>query len=323
MTGLLMLAEAESPVNHVIDHPWFGSASEIRSMFDPHWLLSNVVFMLFVCAAITAAIVIPAAKKIATGGEGRTADDFRAQGVWANFVEMICLYLREEVFRPMLHKKTDQYMPILWTFFWFILVCNLMGLVPLVDLTGGLLHSLFGIEINHGHGIGGTATQSIWVTGALAFLAFIVINLEALITDPKGYFKHLTGGVEFSLPMLPVLIAIILVEFIGIFVKPFALAVRLFANMTGGHMLLAVLLIFVKGLVESFGVGGGGAIALVPLAAATVISLLEVLVAVIQAFIFTALTGLFLGQLLHHEGDHEMSPEDYEEKPGLEHGPLL
>jgi len=156
----LILASA-NPVGHVTDKP----------IYD-QWYFSNVTFMLLLSAAVTAWLIIPAAKKIATG-ESRTLDDYRAQGAKANFVEVICLYLRDDVFRPMLEEETDKYMPMLWTFFWFILINNLLGLVPIMDIT-----ALMGINTMtdaHGHqtavGIGGTATQSIWVTATLAIIA--------------------------------------------------------------------------------------------------------------------------------------------------------
>lgn len=290
LTGLLA---ASNPLDHVTDKPLGGS-----------WVISNVTIMLVVSAAITAAIIIPAAKRIRVG-EGRTTDDYRAQGLLANFVEAVCLYLRDEVFKPVLGKDTDKYIGILWTFFWFILVCNILGLVPLIDLTGGI----FGL--NHGHGIGGTATQSIWVTGTLAFCAFLLINIPPLIKDPVHYVIHLTGGAPWF--MWPIIIP---VELAGIFVKPFALALRLFANMTGGHVMLAVLFGFVPALVKGLG-ATGYAMSVIPIAGATAIYMLEVLVAFIQAFIFTFLTGLFLGQLIAHGHDDHDQEDLVEESHDL------
>jgi F-type H+-transporting ATPase subunit a len=141
--------------------------------------------------------------------------------------------------------------------------------------------------VKGGSGIGGTATQSIFVTAALATIAFLLINGVAIAKDPAGYLKHLTGGAPVL--MWPIMIP---VEILGTFVKPFALAMRLFANMTGGHMVVAVMLMFVKMIVDGLGPIAGGAAALLP-----------VLVAFIQAFVFTFLTALFLGQLIVH--DHE------------------
>ena len=292
MHSWLTLALA-NPVEHVIDKPLIeGELFGIRG-----WLVSNVTVMLVLGAVVTALIVIPAARRIVTGRTG-SLDDYRAKGLWANLVEAVCLYLRDEVFRPTLGEQTDRFAPVLWTFFWYILVCNLLGLLPLADVT-----ALFGL--NHGHGIGGTATQSIWVTGALAATAFLFYNLTALAKDPLGYLKHLTAGAPWYMwgIMVPV-------EIMGTFVKPVALALRLFANMTGGHIVIAVLLSFVAALIQNLG-GAGYGLAILPLLGAVAINLLEVLVAFIQAFVFTLLTTLFLGQLVVHEHEegHAPNPE--------------
>jgi len=288
------LLAAMDPVAHVIDSQLIG------------WVFSNASLMLFLSAGLTAAVLIPAAKRIATG-PGGSIDDLRAKGLLANFVEAICLYLRDEIFKPILKDQTDRFMPILWTFFWFILFCNLLGLVPLKDLTGGL----FGW--NHGHGIGGTATQSIWVTGALAVASGLIYNVRGFMDDPKAYVAHLTAGAPW--PMWPLIVPLELVS--NVVIKPFALAVRLFANMTGGHVLLAALFAFVGALAENMQ-GVGLAIGIVPLLGAVAINLLEVLVALIQAFIFTFLTGLFLASFVVHEhhGDehHDHGHESFHDK---------
>ena len=122
--------------------------------------------------------------------------------------------------------------------------------------------------------------------------------------------------------MLPILLIVIVVEFAGIFIKPIALALRLCANMTGGHILLAVLFSFVPSMIQAFGNLGYG-MAIIPILGGAAITLLELLVAFLQAFIFTFLTGLFLGQLVHHDHEHEHTPEVYEAKPGLDHGPMV
>lgn len=281
---------ADNPLDHVIDKPLY----EVGGL----WAISNVTVMLVLGSIILLFAMIAAAGRIRTG-RSRNVDDFRTQGIWANFVEVICVYLRNE-FKPILREYTDRFMPLLWTMFWFILVMNILGLVPLKDAT-----AMFGI--NHGHGIGGTATQSIWVTGALAFISFLVINGVAIIKDPVGYVKHLTGGAPVY--MWPIMVP---VEILGTFVKPFALAMRLFANMTGGHMVVAVMLMFVKMMVERFAVVGG-VMAVAPVIASIAIYFLEILVAFIQAFVFTYLTGLFLGQLIVHDhgDDHAHGHADH------------
>lgn len=288
---MTMLAAA-NPVDHVTDKPLPG--------FEQTNYVSNYSVMLALGGVITAIIVIPAARRIATG-RARTIDDFRAKGLWANLVESVCLYLRNEVFKPVLGDQTDRYAPVLWTFFWFILVCNLLGLVPLLDLTAPVVAAITGDA--HAHGIGGTATQSIWVTGALAAMAFLYWNVTAFVKDPLAFLKHLTAGAPWF--MWPIMVP---VEIMGMFVKPVALALRLFANMTGGHIIIAVLLSFVVALVNNLG-GAGYGLALIPLLGAAAINLLEVMVAFIQAYIFTFLTCLFLGQLVVHEHEEH---EDHE-----------
>jgi F-type H+-transporting ATPase subunit a len=283
---MALLLAAGNPVDHVTDKPILGQ-----------WYVSNATVMLLLGAIVTAAIVLPAARRIATGHSG-SLEDLRAKGLWANLVESVCLYLREAVFRPVLGDQTDRYTPMLWTLFWFILVSNLLGLVPLVDWTAPLLY-----EVNDKHGIGGTATQSIWVTGALAAIAFLFWNGVALMKDPIGYLKHLTAEAPWF--MWPIMVP---VEIMGMFVKPLALALRLFANITGGHIILAVLLSFITALVQNLG-GWGYGLALFPLLGATAVNVLEILVAFIQAYIFTFLTCLFLGQLVVHEHDEHDEQE--------------
>jgi len=296
---------AANPIDHVVDKPLITNGD------GSLWLLSNVSVMLVLSAIVTLLIIVPAARRIRTGNQ-RTLEDFRAQGVLANLVESICLYLREEVFRPILSDDTDKYTPVLWTFFWFILVCNLMGLVPFLD-SSALLGKMIGVPIgHHGHGIGGTATQSIWVTGALASISFLFVNGTAFIKDPLGFLKHLTAGAPWF--MWPVMVP---VELMGMFVKPVALALRLFANMTGGHIIIAVLLSFVPALIEGMG-GVGYGLALLPLLGSVAINFLEVLVAFIQAFIFTFLSCLFLGQLVIHE--HEEGHEEHGHANEHDHG---
>lgn len=303
LASLFTTLASGDPIAHVVDKPIIKGT---LPYFGEVWWLSNVIVMLCLSALVTLIIIIPAARRIRTG-QSRTIDDFRAAGVQANFVEAICLYLREEVFRPVLGDDTDKYTPLLWSFFWFILISNLLGLIPFGDAT-----AMFGI--NHGHGIGGTATQSIWVTGALASISFLFVNGTAFIKDPVGFCKHLTAGAPWF--MWPIMIP---VEIMGMFVKPVALALRLFANMTGGHIIIAVLLSFVVSLISALGAVGYG-LALLPLLGSVAINLMEVMVGFIQAYIFTFLTCLFLGQLVVHEheeghGDHD----DHDHAHGHDH----
>ncbi len=203
---------------------------------------------------------------------------------WSNAVESVCIFLREEVARPFLGEYADKYIFYIWTLFFFILAMNLLGMTPIDKiifmLTGG--NDIF---------IGGSAaTANIWITGTLAVMAFCVINGSGIKKyGPIGFFRHLV-------PKVPVfLVPIILVlEIVSMFVKPVALAVRLFANILAGHLLLATLigLIFVfKNIFVA-----GASIAIV-----VAMSLLELFVAFLQAYIFTFLTTIFIGLILSEE----------------------
>jgi len=293
--SLLLTLAAANPVDHVTDKPLIG------------WYVSNYTVMMILAGCLTAWVMISASKAIVTGDRS-TIDGYRSQGLLANLVESVCLYLRNDVFKPVLEDQTDTYTPMLWTFFWFILICNLLGLVPLLDITAAFIPGAWW------HGIGGTATQSIWVTGALAAVAFFYWNGIALAKDPIGYLKHLTAGAPWF--MWPIMVP---VEIMGMFVKPVALALRLFANMTGGHIILAVLLSFIKALALDLG-GAGWGLAIIPLLGAVAINILEILVAFIQAYIFTFLTCLFLGQLVVHEHEHE-EHDEHEGDEAHEHLP--
>jgi F-type H+-transporting ATPase subunit a len=304
------MLSAANPVDHVVDKPvlqWLHDLPLFLSSDGTLWVVSNATIMLFFSAFVTALIIIPAARKIQTG-KARTIDDLRTQGLWANLVETVCLYLRNEVFASVLGEKTDKYTPVLWTLFWFILVNNMLGLIPILDITAAI-GSLTGLHIGyHGHGIGGTATQSIWVTGALALFAAAFYMGNALKEDPIGFLKHLTGGAPWFMWVI-----MIPVEIAGYCIKPFALAIRLFANMTGGHLVIAVLLGFVKTAFDAMGPAGAVGLGIPSVLGATGINILEVLVGFIQAYIFTFLTCLFLAQLVTHSHDehHEHDMGDH------------
>jgi F-type H+-transporting ATPase subunit a len=210
----------------------------------------------------------------------------------ANFLEAICDYLRKEVVEPNLGPYTDRFIKYIWTLFFFLLVNNLLGLLPIAPLA-----PLFGTHL------GGTATGNIWVTGALASTTLVLMLYNGLRWGGKQYIAHFCPG---PLWLAPILVPI---ELLGLIAKPLALAIRLFANMFAGHMILAVLLSFILSL-GSKNPLGGVAIAVPVVAASIGVSLLEIFVAFLQAFIFTALTSLFIGQsiVFHHEGEPGHAP---------------
>jgi F-type H+-transporting ATPase subunit a len=228
----------------------------------------HVVFMLG-AALIVALVFIFSSRSVAKAqAEGRPPKGF------AGAIEAMALYIRQEVILPNVGHHGEGYAPFLLTLFFFILVMNLLGLVP----------------------YGATATGNIAVTAALALIAFIVIEVSGMITlGPAGYLKTifyippgLPGGPAGAILKVVLLIIMTPIEIIGKLAKPFALAVRLFANMTAGHVLVLAL-IGLTFLFHSYAVGIGASVL------ATGIMLLELFVAFLQAFVFTLLTSVFIG----------------------------
>lgn len=163
---------------------------------------------------------------------------------------------------------------------------------------------------SHFHGIGGTATGNIAVTTALALIAIcIIIGAGIQSLGFGGFVEHLTLGTKFPLSIL-----MILLECIGLIAKPFALTVRLFANMTAGHVMLSALLGFCSMAWNGVGPFGGVLISVPSIAFATAVGLLELLVAFIQAFVFAFLTTMFISMFQHHEHEHEHG-HDHKETP--------
>ena len=149
---------------------------------------------------------------------------------------------------------------------------------------------------------GGTATSNLAVTAGLAIISFFVIQFHAFKSlGIRGWAQHLTGGAP--LYLLPLMLPL---EFVGLFIKPTALAIRLFANMVGGHTMLAVLTMF--GMMAFQATSSWmitGTIEAVSIVAAVLISFLELFVAFLQAFIFMLLTAVFIGQMSHHGDEQE------------------
>jgi len=295
----LAAGDKPNPISHVINHLSFNAITEngwwIWSSIQSNMVLAGIIVL--VCGHI-------AAKAIATGDESEGHDRFLTRNPLAGLIEVISLFLRDEIVEPLLHERTARFMPFLWTLFWFILVNNMLGLVPLLDFW----HFL-NWKVTHTAPIGGTATQSIYVTGALAIVAFFVINIAGLKElGFKEFCKHLTAGAPWYVAILMVPI-----ELLSTIIKPIALALRLFANMTAGHILVATLFMFVGMAVKAGPLIGSG-VTVVSAIAAIAVYFLEIFVGFLQAFVFMFLTAVFMGQLAHH-GDHDDQGHEHDEHP--------
>ena len=188
---------------------------------------------------------------------------------FTNFWELFIVFVRDEIAKPTIGKGFEKFLPYLLTAFFFILFGNFLGLIP----------------------FSATFTSNIAVTATMAIFTFLVIQFGGMRSNGAfGYFKGLIphGVPVFLLPIM------IVVELLGLLAKPFALAIRLFANMTAGHIVIYALisLIFVMQSVAWAGLA-------IPMA--LFIYGLEVLVALLQAYIFTMLSSLFIGMAVHQD----------------------
>lgn len=285
------LLAAASPADHVYNHKFIKSD-------DGWWLWSGNQGNLVLSMLILLIVGPWVASKINTGPESEGTDRYVTKNKFAHTIEVVCVYLREEVVRPLLHDRTAKLMPFLWTLFFFIWVNNLLGLVPILDIAH-LVNSDW--KAAHATPIGGTATQNIWVTAVLAIIACVFFNLQAIKRlGIGGYFGHMTAGAPF-----PASILIFFLELASqLVIKPFALAMRLFANMTAGHILLATLFSF-AGMVVGKGFLIQGPVTLIAVVGGFGIMLLEIFVATMQAFVFMFLTTVFIALMDHHEHEHE------------------
>ena len=266
-SGFPILLAAGDPTVHVQSHPVHGLEAYGVTTHMVMLALSALVLLFLLPAAAAARGVVPRGLR--------------------NFVESILQYLREEVVRPILGHATDRYVPVLWTFFFLILTANVLGMIPFGAGLGRLDASL-----SH---MGGTATGNFSVTVGLAACAFVFIHFAGIREQGLGhYVKNFVPHVHWSL-----LILFIPLEILGAVVKPAVLAVRLFANMMAGHIVLGALLGF-----GALGLLWGGAyygVTLASVLGAVALSLLELFVALLQAYVFTFLTTLFVGAAVHPE----------------------
>ena len=177
----------------------------------------------------------------------------------ASFIEPLVVFVRDDIVKPNVGKNSTKYLPYLLTLFFFILVNNLLGLLP-----GGA-----------------NVTGNMAITLILAFITLVVTN----ISGNKNYWSHIFKPPGVPLLLMPIMIPI---EFVGIFTKPIALMIRLFANISAGHIvlmsLIALMFIFKNWLGSSLS-----------FLLAFSISIIEILVAVLQAYIFTVLSALYFG----------------------------
>lgn len=238
-------------------------ADASRTVYDLS-ITKNVASMLL--SAILLLVIFGSVASAYTRRKGKAPSGFQSA------MEVVILFIRDEVVKPNIGPNYQKYLPYMLTLFFFILINNLLGLLP-----GGA-----------------NVTGNIAVTLTLAVITFIIVH----INSNKHYWMHLVKPTGVPLALLPVMVP---VEIVGVFMKPFSLMIRLFANMTAGHIILLSLFglififksIFVAPVVSVF---------------ALFMNFIEIMVAFIQAFIFTLLSAMYIGSSIeeHHEADHGM-----------------
>jgi F-type H+-transporting ATPase subunit a len=276
--------------NSSIDHPLI----HLPTVFGVDLSVTKHVLMLWLVAAVLFIIITTAVRRY-------LAQDRMVPSGFMTALEAAVEFIRDTIVRPNVGNKwVDAWTPLLLTLFVFILGANVVGLIPVFDVLSLVNHTVihapeesFFARVLHG---GTTATGNFNVTAALATISFFAIIVAG--ARAHGFVQHWKNMVPHGLP-LPVTIMLIPIEIMGMFVRPFALTMRLAANMTGGHIAILAILSFVFIFAEmSAGLGVAVGIGLsLPLAVG--ISALEIIVVLVQAYVFTLLTAVFIGMAIH------------------------
>jgi F-type H+-transporting ATPase subunit a len=247
----------------------------------PHWGgggtvvlfegISKFMILELIAAGLILAIYVPLSKRVASGAPAR--------GPWDNAFESVLTFIRNDIAKPNLGEHdADRYTPFLWTLFLFILFNNLLGMFPYM----------------------GSPTANLYVTGALALCSFGMMHGAAIANMGLGHYlqaqwPHMDVPFGMGYFLKPMIFAI---EMLGTVIKSGVLAVRLFANMFAGHTVLAMILAFIV-TAAGASLTLWGAISLASVLGVVALSLLELFVAFLQAYIFVFLTALFMGMALH------------------------
>jgi F-type H+-transporting ATPase subunit a len=274
------------------DHPLI----HLPTIWGIDFSVTKHVFMLWLVAGLILVSVMWAVRRY-------LKQDRLIPSGFMNALEFVVEFIRDSIVLPNVGRKwVNVWTPLILTFFIFILAANAIGLIPIFEvlelLNRSVLH--FGPDTFVGkliHG-GTTATGNFNVTAALATITFMAIIVAG--TKAHGFVKHWMNLVPKGLN--PVIYVILIpIEVLGLFVRPFALTMRLAANMTGGHIAILTILSFVFIFTELFGraIAGYGVGLAVSVPLAVGISMLEMIVVLVQAYVFTLLSAVFIGMAIH------------------------
>jgi F-type H+-transporting ATPase subunit a len=283
-------------IEHVSNSPADHPLIHLPTIAGIDFSVTKHVLMLWLVAATVLVIVTWSVRRF-------LKQDRPIPSGFMNALEAVVEYVRDTIVQPNVGRKwVHTWTPLILTLFVFILSANAIGLIPIFEVLGLLDHWVlhtaedsFVKQVMHG---GTTATSNFNVTAALASITFGAIIVAG--TKAHGFVKHWMNLVPHGLAPL-LYIILIPIEIMGMFVRPFALTMRLAANMTGGHIAILAILSFVFLFADLFGraiagIGVGLAVS-VPLAVG--ISALEIIVVLVQAYVFSLLTAVFIGMAIH------------------------
>jgi F-type H+-transporting ATPase subunit a len=248
-------------------HLPFGLHVELPIIFGVQ--VTKFMVLELIAAVLMLLIFVPLGRRMAKGGAPR--------GKFWNMFEAMLLFVRNEVARPAIGHGADRFLPFLWNIFFFVLFCNLLGILPWA----------------------GSPTGALAVTAALALVTFLmVVGAGIAKYGPIGFWLGMKPHMDVPFVMQIFLTPMILViEIMGLFIRHAVLSVRLLANMFAGHLVLAVLTAFIAATAGITALWIGVTFATV--LSAVALNLLELLVALLQAYIFVFLAALFIGMAVH------------------------
>ena len=283
--------------NSDISHPIY----HIPPLFGIDFSVTKHVLMLWIVALLVGiAVIIPVRKFLSSNKV--------APSGFMNGIEAIVQFIRDSIVKPNVGPKwVMTWTPLVLTFFFFILFANGIGMIPIFDVLGAINRFVLDVPASDSNNIinkilhgGVTATGNFNVTAGLATITFFSIMVAG--TKAHGFINHWKNLAPHGLAW-PIYIILIPIELMGLFVKPFALTMRLAANMTGGHIALLALLSLMAIFGEMFhSTIAGVGVAFVSIPISVAISALEIIVVLVQAYVFTLLTSVFVGMAInvHH-----------------------
>ena len=286
-------------IEHVANSSFEHPILHLPVLFGIDFSVTKHVFMLLLVATAVFLLITTTVRRY-------LRQERLVPGGFMNALEFVVEFIRDSIVLPNVGAKyVRTWAPLVLTFFFFILVANVVGLIPIFEVVGLIDHYVLhtgehSLVKNVIHG-GTTATANFNVTAALATITFISIIIAGTLAH--GFIKHWINLVPHGLAW-PLYILLIPIEVLGMFVKPFALTMRLAANMTGGHIAILAILSFVFLFTELFesALAGIGVGLLVSVPLAVGINALEIIVVLVQAYVFTLLSAVFIGMAInvHH-----------------------